>query len=96
MNISTTAGLARQNGVVMIVADKTRERADIDQLLAQLGNQSGAIPFYAIFPAERPNEPILLSGVITPGMIQDALRRAGPSQASAAQTARQPVRAAAR
>jgi len=45
-----------------------------------LGNKSGSIPFYAIFPAQNPNEPILLDGVFSsPKPFIEALKRAGPS-----------------
>lgn len=62
-------------------ADKTGGNEEVDQLLAKLGNKAGAIPFYAVFPAGRPQEPILLDGVYTsPGPFIDALEKAGPSQ----------------
>ncbi len=50
-------------------------------MLERLGNTSGALPFYAIFPANNPNKPILLDGVFTrPKGIIDALKKAGPSR----------------
>ena len=54
---------------------------EVDQLLESLGNKGGSIPFYAIFPAGNPNQPILLDGVFaSPTPIIDALKKAGPSQ----------------
>jgi len=52
-------------------------------LLRKLGNTSGAIPFYAIFPAGRPNEPILFDGPITQSQIIKALEKAGSSKSTA-------------
>ena len=64
-------------------ADKTDPSPHVDEMLALLGNQSGSIPFYAIFPAGTPNEPILLDGLFTsPRPILDALKKAGPSKDS--------------
>jgi hypothetical protein len=67
-------------GIVALKADKTEEAPEIDQLLGALGNKSGTIPFYAIFPAGKPNQPILMDGILTPARIAEALRRAGPSK----------------
>jgi suppressor for copper-sensitivity B len=49
--------------------------------MEQLGHQSGSIPFYAIFPAGRPNQPILLDGVFTsPKPFLKAFEEAGSSR----------------
>jgi hypothetical protein len=50
-------------------------------MLVRLGNTGGAPPFYAVFPADNPNKPILLDGLLTsPKRIIDALNKAGPSR----------------
>jgi hypothetical protein len=50
-------------------------------MLVRLGNTGGALPFYAVFPADNPNKPILLDGLLTsPKRIIDALKKAGPSR----------------
>lgn len=70
----------RDNGVATLKADKTHPSPEIDDFLRQLGNRSGSIPFYAIFPAGNPNEPILLDGVFSsPKPFLAALEKAGPS-----------------
>ncbi len=83
MNTKQTKQFIEQNGIVAVKADKSRAEKEVDDLLHKLGNQSGAIPFYAIFPAGRPNEPILLDGLLTQKRIIDALQQAGPSQVAA-------------
>ena len=65
MNIEETKKFIEQRGIVTLRADKTRPAPEVDRLLEQLGNKSGSIPFYAIFPAGSPNKPILLDGVFT-------------------------------
>ena len=65
MNTAETKKRIEQLGIVALRADKTRPAPEVDRLLEQLGNKSGSIPFYAIFPAGSPNKPILLDGVFT-------------------------------
>ena len=44
----------------------------------RLGNKSRSIPYYAIFPAGNPNQPITRDGVyLSPQPIIEALREAG-------------------
>ena len=43
----------------------TNTAPEASELLQQLGNKSGSIPFGAIFPANNPNKPILIDGLIT-------------------------------
>jgi thiol:disulfide interchange protein len=62
------------------VADLTQDNPEANALLELLGNKGKTLPFVAIFPAENPNKPILLDGLITQRQILKALRRAGPSQ----------------
>jgi hypothetical protein len=62
-------------------ADKTQSAPEIEDFLRVLGNKSGSIPFYAIFPADDPNRPITMDGVYTsPKPIIDKLKEAGPSR----------------
>ncbi len=69
-----------ENGIATLKADLTTSNPDAEQLLRKLGNSALSIPFYAIFPAGRPNEPIRLSGMyLGPNKILKALREAGPS-----------------
>lgn len=75
--------LVRNNDVVVLRADKTDPAPEVDETLRQLGNKAGSIPFYAVFSAENPNQPITLDGLLTsPKPIVDALKKAGPSKAT--------------
>ncbi|MBI2478810.1 MAG: hypothetical protein HYV60_09295 [Planctomycetia bacterium] len=65
MNTPETKKYVEANGIITLRADKTRPAPEVDRLLEQLGNKSGSIPFYAVFPAGSPNKPILLDGVFT-------------------------------
>lgn len=53
----------RESNVIALRADKTEPNPAVDHLLRQLGNSAASIPFYAVFPAGKPNAPILLDGV---------------------------------
>jgi thiol:disulfide interchange protein len=78
LNISSTRKLVDDLGVVCLLADFTNEDPDIRQVMEKLGNT--AVPLTAIFPAGRPNEPILIDGTYTPGTLRKRLREAGPSK----------------
>jgi len=81
LNTATTKKFIEANGVATVKADKTGLALEVDELLMRLGNKGGSIPFYAIFPANNPNKPILLDGLFTsPQPILDALQTAGPSR----------------
>ena len=82
LNVSETKQFVEQNGIVTIKADKANGEEEVDAFLEKLGNSSGAIPFYAIFPASDPTRPILMDGLLTKAKVLDALKRAGPSQIS--------------
>ena len=65
----------------MLRADKSQPAPEVDDLMLRLGNKSRSIPFYAIFPADNPNKPILLDGVFTsPKPFIEAMEKAGPSR----------------
>lgn len=92
MNTKTTKEFVTKHGIVTIKADKAKAEKEIDDLLERLGNTSGAIPFYAIFPKGRPNEPILLDGILTQQQIIDTLQRAiSPGVAKTAAATADPV-----
>ena len=80
MNTSETRRLVDENNVVTLVADMTEEQPDILRLLNELGNSSGQIPYYAIYPAGKPAEPIVFGELITQGKVIAELQRAGPSK----------------
>jgi suppressor for copper-sensitivity B len=63
--------------ITTVIADKTLERSDIDAMLNTLTG-SVAIPVYAIFSKDRPDQPIVLDGTtISIANVQAALDKAG-------------------
>ena len=60
--------------VALIKADWTNRNPEITSLLQAFG-RSG-VPLYVVFPPGRPEAPIVLPEVITPGMVIEALERA--------------------
>jgi len=65
--------------VVPLKADKTDPNRDIDKLLKELGNMSGNIPFYAVFPAGGGDPIVYREGLLTQGKVLEMLEQAGPS-----------------
>ena len=77
LNTAETLRYVRQNGIATLKADKTQPAPEADELLKALGNQAGSSPFYAVFPAGSPNEPIKLDGLFTSAApILDVLQQA--------------------
>ncbi len=75
MNTKNNKAFFEENGVVALKADKGKIPEAVETKLTELGNPLQAIPFYAIYgPAIE--EPIKLSGPITPGQVADAIRKA--------------------
>jgi thiol:disulfide interchange protein DsbD len=62
------------SGIVPFKADWTNRNPEITQLLRKFG-RSG-VPLYVVFPAGRPDAPIVLPEVITSSIIIDALKNA--------------------
>ncbi|HTQ37947.1 MAG TPA: thioredoxin family protein [Pirellulales bacterium] len=81
--------LIQANNVVPLLADWTHDSPEIKDALAAL--RWNSIPVLAIFPADRPDKPIVLHDLITQSQLLEALEQAGPSQAIVAdkQTAMQ-------
>jgi len=69
-----------ENDVVPLLADWTDRSETIKSKLADLGSKS--IPLLAIYPADRPHEPIILRDLITQRQVLEALEQAGPSKSS--------------
>ncbi len=80
MNSTQVQKLIDEHNVIVLRADFTRGDPQIKQLLAQLGNPAGSLPYYAVFPARDPQRPIVFDGVITASQVVQVLRQAGPSQ----------------
>lgn len=81
LNRSAVRRLVDENGVVTLKADWTDGSDEIRTFLNKV-LKSKSIPICAIFPAGRPNNPIVLRDLITKSQVLDALRRAGPSGGS--------------
>lgn len=64
--------------VVTMKADWTNRDPVIGELLAKF-KRSG-VPLYVIFPAGKGSDPIVLPEVITPGLVIEKLKEAGPSK----------------
>ncbi len=64
----------RSSRIVTMRADWTNRNPEITKLLAKFG-RSG-VPLYVLFPAGRPDEPIVLPEVITSSIVIDAVDRA--------------------
>lgn len=69
----------REKGVILMKADWTHEAPEVTQFLTWLGFRQ--VPVIAIFPAGRPNNPIVFTGWYTQRGILQALEQAGPSKA---------------
>jgi thiol:disulfide interchange protein DsbD len=83
LNTSETKAFVEQYGIVPMVADLTEYPAEEQSLLKRLG--ASTIPFLAIFPAGRPNEPIVLPDLYTRGTLFEKLKEAsGSSKAQVA------------
>jgi thiol:disulfide interchange protein DsbD len=64
--------------VVTMKADWTRRDATISKLLQKF--QRSGVPLYVVFPAGKGSSPIVLPEVITPSLLVDKLKEAGPSK----------------
>jgi thiol:disulfide interchange protein len=71
--------------IVPLLADYTKESPEIKSMLESLKSRS--IPLLAIFPADRPDQPIVLRDVITKQQLLQAIEDAGPSKSSTQLTA---------
>jgi thiol:disulfide interchange protein len=78
INTQDVRDIVDANGVVPLLADWTKESPEIKQMLASLDMKS--IPVLAIFPAGKPDRPIVLRDVITKRELIAKLKEAGPSR----------------
>ena len=82
-----TKDLIEKNNVVFLVADITSGHPEAEELLMRLQNGQRTIPYVAIFPADNPNQPIVLDGLLTQSRLDEALKKAGPSKLEGTATA---------
>jgi suppressor for copper-sensitivity B len=78
INTQGVREIVQENGVVPMLADWTDAGEEVGQMLESL--HSASIPVLAIFPAGKPNQPIVLRDVISQRALIEALKRAGPSR----------------
>ena len=78
MNTVDVKQLVDENEVVTLLADWTDRNEEIGELLGLLGSKQ--LPVVAIFPASRPNEPIVFRGWYSKEELVEKLKEAGPSQ----------------
>lgn len=78
LNTDRVRSVVEQNGVIPLLADWTKANAEISEMLELLGSKQ--IPVLAIFPADRPNEPIVLRGWYSTDTLIEKLNQAGPSK----------------
>ena len=76
--------------MVPLLADWTDHSTEIKETLNKFGHNS--IPLLVIFPAGRPNEHVTIPDLVSKTQVLDALKKAGPSQATAAAAPRVSVR----
>ncbi|TWT99389.1 Thiol:disulfide interchange protein DsbD precursor [Botrimarina colliarenosi] len=84
INTQRVKQVVEANNVTPLLADWSDRGPAIRETLEAFGSRS--IPFLAIFPADRPNEPILLPDLITERQLLEALAEAGATQSNAAAT----------
>lgn len=62
-------------GAVTLQADITKDNPEAYALLDELGNFGHAIPFVAVFPADAPQNPEVLSDYFDKGDFLEVLRK---------------------
>ncbi|WP_254508114.1 protein-disulfide reductase DsbD family protein [Anatilimnocola floriformis] len=70
--------LIDENNVVAMKADWTSANPDLEEELKRLGRKQ--IPVLAIYPAGKPDEVLVLDGLVWKQQVISTIRRAGPSQ----------------
>lgn len=78
INTQRVKQVVEANHVTPLLADWSDRGPAIRETLEAFGSRS--IPFLAIFPADRPNEPILLPDLISERQLLEALAKAGAVQ----------------
>ncbi|GMV40860.1 MAG: thiol:disulfide interchange protein DsbD [Myxococcales bacterium] len=68
----------RELGIIMVRADWTNKDEAISAWLRRFDR--AGVPLYVILPGSDPDSPIVLPEILTPDLLIEGLRRAGPSQ----------------
>lgn len=87
IELEDVAAVIQEQGIVPLLADWTDRGPAIKEKLRQL--ESASIPVLAIYPAESPEEPIILRDIVTKSQVIRSLREAGPSRGVAVPAADQ-------
>lgn len=77
IDTEATRRVVEKNGVVTMYADWTNANPEITAKLEELNSNS--IPVLAIYPAGKPNQPIVLRDLVSQSTVIEALEQAGPS-----------------
>jgi thiol:disulfide interchange protein len=89
LNRAETKAFVEKHAIATLVADYTDESPEIKEWLGRFGRQG--IPLTVIFPAGRPNDPILLDGVYSQATLlknlEEAVKPAAVADANTAGTA---------
>ena len=80
IDTEATRKMVDKNDVVTMYADWTNSNPEITAKLEELNSNS--IPVLAIYPAGKPNQPIVLRDLLSQNTVLEALKEAGPSQSS--------------
>lgn len=72
--------LMREYNVIPYEADYTLPVKEIQEDLAR--HQRGGVPLYLVYSPQDPDHPQVLPEILTPGILIDALKKAGPSKLS--------------
>jgi thiol:disulfide interchange protein len=75
--------LVEENQIVAVKADWTNPNPELEATLASLGARQ--IPLLAVYPAGRPQDVIVLDGLLTENQVLAAIQKAGPSKAASSQ-----------
>jgi thiol-disulfide isomerase/thioredoxin len=76
LNTESVRQMVQQNGIVMMKADWTHEDPQVTAMLDLLGARQ--VPTLAIFPLDRPNDPIIFRGWYSRQDLLKVLDEAGP------------------
>jgi thiol:disulfide interchange protein DsbD len=82
LDVADTIKVMRDLNVVPFEADYTLKRPDIKKDLQRF-NRAG-VPLYLVYKPGAPEHPEVLPEILTPGIVIDALKRAGPSRPKSA------------
>lgn len=74
INVPAVRAKIEEMGIVPIKADWTNSNPEITAALKEFGRVG--VPFYVIYPAGRPDEPLTLPELLTESIVLDALDRA--------------------